>query len=350
MENLVEDFPTPTPTISPTFGPRHNISNLEKTTIKMATSSGRTLTLDKVKALLEDDPISASNIHQLSARELKTTMINCYYLTDTLTPIQNNLKLQFDSTNTTDTEKRAKLQKEIDYVKEKIKHLEDVIEKNNTKLQEINDLKSLHNTLYPVPKTKPDGTSEFSSEDAVFRISYFSNDGKNTFSEFYDKLRLFVESNNLNDEGVINLLGTLLRNEPFRTFMEFYKQNSDLKTIISGLSERYSDKKTITHYERALRNITRRSGESLRSVMSRASYLILMTNKFLPSDQRTARLNHLQVDNLLRCASPKAREELEKYIREVHREGLYADYTTLLNLAIEFEEEEENPPYSTLDN
>ena len=308
----------------------------------MATSTGRTLTLEKVKSLLEDDSASVSNIHQLNSRELKNSIINWYYLIDTLKTIKTNLTLQYDTTNTSDQEKRTKLKSEIDYVKSKIEHLEGLIEKNSSRLQEISDLKSMHNTIYPVPKTKPDGTDEFSSEDAVFRISYFSNDGKTKFSEFYDKLRLFVESKNLNDQGVLNLLGTLLRGEPFRTFMEYYKDDSDLKTIISGLCQRYSDKKTMTHYERALRNTTRKSGETLRSAMSRTSTLISMTNKYLPPDERTTRLNYLQQENLMKFVSQKTREELERYMRKAHREGLTVDYPTLFNLAIDLEEEEEN--------
>ena len=296
-----------------------------------------TLTLDKVKSLIEDGQVSTSNIHQLNARELKNSIINWYYLTDTLKSIQNNLTIQYDTADVKDLEKRTKIKSEIDYVKSKVKHLEEQIEKNTSRLNEISDLKSLHSTMYQVPKTNKEGTSEFSAEEAVFRVSYFSADGKTQFSEFYDKLKLFVESKNLNEKGVISLFGALLKGEPFQTFMEFYKQNTDLQTLINGLSSRYSDKKTISQYERMLRNTTRQPGENLRSIMSRVSYLISMTNSLLPSQERTARLKHLQQEYLIKFASEKAKNEIQKYILNSHREGLYVDYQTLFNLAIDIE-------------
>ena len=129
----------------------------------------------------------------------------------------------------------------------------------------------------------------------------------------------------------------MLKGEPFQTFMEFYKQNTDLQTLINGLSSRYSDKKTISQYERMLRNTTRQPGENLRSIMSRVSYLISMTNSLLPSQERTARLKHLQQEYLIKFASEKAKNEIQKYILNSHREGLYVDYQTLFNLAIDIE-------------
>ena len=295
------------------------------------------LTLDQVRDLLADD--TAANIHQLTARELKSSIINWYYLIDTLKPIENNLTLQYDTTEEEQT--KTKLKSEIDYVQSKTKLLKELIEKNSSRLKEISDLKSLHSTLYPAPKTSEGGSNEFSAEEAVFRISYFSNDGKITFSEFFNKLTLFVESKNLSETGVINLFGALLKDEPFRTFMEFYNQKVSLQTLIDGLSSRYSDKKGVNYYEKLLKNLSRRSGENLRSVMSRASNLISLTNSLLPTSEREARSKYLKQEYLIKLASYKAKAEIQKFILNSQREGLHVDYQTLLDLAIDAESEDD---------
>ena len=293
------------------------------------------LTLDQVKSLLADD--TAANIHQLTARELKSSIINWYYLIDTLKAIENNLTLQYDTTDVKEVERKTKLKTEIDYVQSKTKHLNELIEKNSSRLKEISDLKSLHSILYPAPKTSEQGSNEFSAEEAVFRISYFANDGKITFSEFFSKLTLFVESKSLSEAGVISLFGALLKDEPFRTFMEFYNQKVSLQTLIDGLSSRYSDKKNVSHYENMLKNLTRKPGENLRSAMSRASNLISLTNSLLPTSERDARSKYLKQEYLTKLGSYKAKEEISKFILKSQREGLYVDYDTLLDIAIDAE-------------
>ena len=219
----------------------------------------------------------------------------------------------------------------------KTKHLNELIEKNSSRLKEISDLKSLHSILYPAPKTSEQGSNEFSAEEAVFRISYFANDGKITFSEFFSKLTLFVESKSLSEAGVISLFGALLKDEPFRTFMEFYNQKVSLQTLIDGLSSRYSDKKNVSHYENMLKNLTRKPGENLRSAMSRASNLISLTNSLLPTSERDARSKYLKQECLTKLGSYKAKEEISKFILKSQREGLYVDYDTLLDIAIDAE-------------
>ena len=293
------------------------------------------LTLDQVKSLLADD--TTANIHQLTARELKSSIINWYYLIDTLKAIENNLTLQYDTTDTKEVDRKTKLKTEIEYVQSKTKHLNQLIEKNSSRLKEISDLKSLHSILYPAPKTSEQGSNEFSAEEAVFRISYFANDGKITFSEFFSKLTLFVESKSLSEAGVISLFGALLKDEPFRTFMEFYNQKVNLQTLIDGLSSRYSDKKNVSHYDNMLKNLTRKPGENLRSAMSRASNLISLTNSLLPTSERDARSKYLKQEYLMKLASYKAKEEITKFILKSQREGLYVEYQTLLDIAIDAE-------------
>ena len=273
----------------------------------------------------------------MTARELKSSIINWYYLIDTLKSIENNLTLQYDTTDVKEVERKTKLKTEIDYVQSKTKHLNELIEKNSSRLKEISDLKSLHSILYPAPKTSEQGSNEFSAEEAVFRISYFANDGKITFSEFFSKLTLFVESKSLSEAGVISLFGALLKDEPFRTFMEFYNQKVGLQTLIDGLSSRYSDKKNVSHYENMLKNLTRKPGETLRSAMSRASNLISLTNSLLPTSERDARSKYLKQEYLTKLASYKAKEEISKFILKSQREGLYVDYDTLLDIAIDAE-------------
>ena len=175
-----------------------------------------------------------------------------------------------------------------------------------------------------------------------FYISYFTNDGSVKFSHFYDKLLIFVEDHKLNENATKSLLGMLLRGEPYDVYMDLRRKEVTLQTMIDTLASRYSDKKTINQYMNMLRNIRRKSNETLRTAMSRSECLIQATNAMVPESDRPSRTKFLQHECLIKLASSKARRAIENYLRNAQREGLITNHETLLNLACDIEGNEEN--------
>ena len=303
------------------------------------------ITFESLEKVLPKENEMISNIHQFNVKEIQNSMINWHYLVDTMKPLKTSLEEAVDKE--TDDTKKNELNDQIKFIDAKTKHLEELIKTNEKKLLETEDQKSKYKNVYEVPKVTGDTKSTFNSEDAVFRISYFSNDGTVQFSDFFSKFTLFAKSQKLSEDGMIDLLGTLLKDEPFRVFMDYYSEDSSLATILAGLGARYNDKKTLTQYLTMLRNLKRQSGESLRAVMSRASCLISMTKQFTPEGERKARQRLMQNDYLLKLASEKARHAMEKYIRKAQRVGLTVEYECLLEIACDVEENEEYPLQSS---
>ena len=161
------------------------------------------------------------------------------------------------------------------------------------------------------------------------------------FTEFFNKLKLYVKNKKLSEDGVISILSMLLKDEPFQVFMDLHNQDADLEAIMNALASQYSDKKTITQYSNMLRNFKRNIGESLRAAMSRCSSIISMTNYLVPQSDRNSRKNFLQQEYLLKIASSKARKAIQEHLRNAQREGITVSYDTLLNLAVDAETDED---------
>ena len=301
------------------------------------------LTVEEVNKLLPTESEMASNLHQFNASTIKKDLINWYYLRDTMNPLKISLEEQYnkiDGRDDTQKDQKDKLKEQMDLIDQKMKSLETLIKNNETRLSEVSDLKEKHHHHYPIPKLDKHTNDDFNTEEAVFRISYFNNDGTIKFSEFYDKLMLYAKKLKLTEKGVLDLLGTLLKDEPFQVFMEYNNDDSDLETVIKALSARYNDRKNISEYQNMLRNISRKPSEPLRSAMSRALCLISLTSSLVPKSDRESRRKFLQQEYLIKLASPRAKRAISHHIKNAQREGLPVIYDTLLNIAVDTESDE----------
>ena len=303
-----------------------------------------TLTVGEINKLLPTEAEIASNVYQMNAVQLKSTLINWYYLLDTMKPIKISLENQYAKLAETEIDQKAKLKEQIDNLDEKIKNFEKLIKESEANLKEINSLKDKHQQMYQKLDVKENTNDEFDAEEAVFRIGYFKNDETMKFTEFFDKLSLYVKNKKLSKDGVISILSMLLKDEPFQVFMDLHNQDTDLEAIIKALSTQYSDRKTITQYSNMLRNFKRNAGESLRAAMSRCSSIISMTNYLVPHSDRNSRKNFLQQEYLLKIATTRARKAIQQHLRNAQREGITVSYDTLLNLAVDAETDEDYVP------
>ena len=291
--------------------------------------------------LLPTEAEIASNVYQMNAVQLKSTLINWYYLLDTMKPIKISLQDQYAKLADTETDQKAKLKEQLDNLDEKIKHFEKLIKDSESNLKEITLLKDKHHQVYQKLDVKENTNNDFDAEEVVFRIGYFKNDETMKFTEFFNKLKLYVKNKKLSEDGVISILSMLLKDEPFQVFMDLHNQDADLEAIMNALASQYSDKKTITQYSNMLRNFKRNIGESLRAAMSRCSSIISMTNYLVPHSDRNSRKNFLQQEYLLKIASSKARKAIQEHLRNAQREGITVSYDTLLNLAVDAETDED---------
>ena len=291
--------------------------------------------------LLPTEAEIASNVYQMNAVQLKSTLINWYYLLDTMKPIKISLQDQYAKLADTETDQKAKLKEQLDNLDEKIKHFEKLIKDSESNLKEITLLKDKHHQVYQKLDVKENTNNDFDAEEVVFRIGYFRNDETMKFTEFFNKLKLYVKNKKLSEDGVISILSMLLKDEPFQVFMDLHNQDADLEAIMNALASQYSDKKTITQYSNMLRNFKRNIGESLRAAMSRCSSIISMTNYLVPQSDRNSRKNFLQQEYLLKIASSKARKAIQEHLRNAQREGITVSYDTLLNLAVDAETDED---------
>ena len=291
--------------------------------------------------LLPTEAEIASNVYQMNAVQLKSTLINWYYLLDTMKPIKISLQDQYAKLADTETDQKAKLKEQLDNLDEKIKHFEKLIKDSESNLKEITLLKDKHHQVYQKIDVKENTNNDFDAEEVVFRIGYFKNDETMKFTEFFNKLKLYVKNKKLSEDGVISILSMLLKDEPFQVFMDLHNQDADLEAIMNALASQYSDKKTITQYSNMLRNFKRNIGESLRAAMSRCSSIISMTNYLVPHSDRNSRKNFLQQEYLFKIASSKARKAIQEHLRNAQREGITVSYDTLLNLAVDAESDED---------
>ena len=291
--------------------------------------------------LLPTEAEIASNVYQMNAVQLKSTLINWYYLLDTMKPIKISLQDQYAKLADTETDQKAKLKEQLDNLDEKIKHFEKLIKDSESNLKEISLLKEKHHHVHQKLNVKDNTNDDFDAEEVVFRIGYFKNDETMKFTEFFNKLNLYVKSKKLSEDGVISILSMLLKDEPFQVFMDLHNQDADLEAIMNALASQYSDKKTITQYSNMLRNFKRNSGETLRAAMSRCSSIISMTNYLVPHSDRNSRKNFLQQEYLLKIASNKARKAIQEHLRNAQREGITVSYNTLLNLAVDAETDDD---------
>ena len=291
--------------------------------------------------LLPTEAEIASNVYQMNAVQLKSTLINWYYLLDTMKPIKISLQDQYAKLADTETDQKAKLKEQLDNLDEKIKHFEKLIKDSESNLKEISLLKEKHHHVYQKLNVKDNTNDDFDAEEVVFRIGYFKNDETMKFTEFFNKLNLYVKSKKLSEDGVISILSMLLKDEPFQVFMDLHNQDADLEAIMNALASQYSDKKTITQYSNMLRNFKRNSGETLRAAMSRCSSIISMTNYLVPQADRNSRKNFLKQEYLMKVASTKARKAIQEHLRNAQREGITVSYDTLLNLAVDAETDED---------
>ena len=291
--------------------------------------------------LLPTEAEIASNVYQMNAVQLKSTLINWYYLLDTMKPIKISLQDQYAKLAETETDQKAKLKEQLDNLDEKIKHFEKLIKDSESNLKEISLLKDKHHQIYQKLNVKDNTNDDFDAEEVVFRIGYFKNDETMKFTEFFNKLNLYVKSKKLSEDGVISILSMLLKDEPFQVFMDLHNQDADLEAIMNALASQYSDKKTITQYSNMLRNFKRNSGETLRAAMSRCSSIISMTNYLVPQADRNSRKNFLKQEYLMKVASTKARKAIQEHLRNAQREGITVSYDTLLNLAVDAETDED---------
>ena len=202
-------------------------------------------------------------------------------------------------------------------------------------------LKDKHHQVYQKLDVKENTNNDFDAEEVVFRIGYFKNDETMKFTEFFNKLKLYVKNKKLSEDGVISILSMLLKDEPFQVFMDLHNQDADLEAIMNALASQYSDKKTITQYSNMLRNFKRNSGETLRAAMSRCSSIISMTSYLVPQADRNSRKNFLKQEYLMKVASTKARKAIQEHLRNAQREGITVSYDTLLNLAVDAETDED---------
>ena len=303
------------------------------------------LSVGEINRLLPTKDEIASNIHQMNAVQLKNTLINWYYLLDTMKPIKISLEDQYAKLAETEIDQKAKIKEQIDSLDEKMNHFEKLIKDSESNLKEITLLKDKHQQLYDKLDIKDNTNNDFDAEDVVFRIGYFKNDETMKFSEFFDKLHLYAKSKKLSEDGIKSILSMLLKDEPFQVFMDLHHQDADLEAIMNALASQYSDKKTITQYSNMLRNFQRKSGESLRAAMSRCSTIISMTSHLVPHTDRNSRKNFLQQEYLLRIASNKAIKAIKEHLRNSQREGITVSYETLLNLAVDAETDEDYFPF-----
>ena len=306
---------------------------------KMAGKS--TLNFGEINKLLPTEAEIASNVYQMNAVQLKSTLINWYYLLDTMKPIKISLEDQYGKLAETEVDQKAKIKEQLDNLDEKIKHFEKLIKDSESNLKEITLLKDKHHEVYQKLDVKENTNNDFDAEEVVFRIGYFKNDESMKFTEFFNKLKLYVKNKKLSEDGVISILSMLLKDEPFQVFMDLHNQDADLEAIMNALASQYSDKKTITQYSNMLRNFKRNVGESLRAAMSRCSSIISMTNYLVPHSDRNSRKNFLQQEYLLKIASSKARKAIQEHLRNAQREGITVSYDTLLNLAVDAETDDE---------
>ena len=300
-----------------------------------------TLTFGEINKLLPTEAEIASNVYQMNAVQLKSTLINWYYLLDTMKPIKISLEDQYNKLAETEVDQKAKIKEQLDNLDEKIKHFEKLIKDSESNLKEITLLKDKHHQVYQKLDVKENTNNDFDAEEVVFRIGYFKNDETMKFTEFFNKLKLYVKNKKLSEDGVISILSMLLKDEPFQVFMDLHNQDADLEAIMNALASQYSDKKTITQYSNMLRNFKRNVGESLRAAMSRCSSIISMTNYLVPHSDRNSRKNFLQQEYLLKIASSKARKAIQEHLRNAQREGITVSYDTLLNLAVDAETDED---------
>ena len=291
--------------------------------------------------LLPTEAEIASNVYQMNAVQLKSTLINWYYLLDTMKPIKISLEDQYAKLAETETDQKAKLKEQLDNLDEKIKHFEKLIKDSESNLKEISLLKDKHHQIYQKLNVKDNTNDDFDAEEVVFRIGYFKNDETMKFTEFFNKLNLYIKNKKLSEDGVISILSMLLKDEPFQVFMDLHNQDSDLDAIMNALASQYSDKKTITQYSNMLRNFKRNSGETLRAAMSRCSSIISMTSYLVPQADRNSRKNFLKQEYLMKVASTKARKAIQEHLRNAQREGITVSYDTLLNLAVDAETDED---------
>ena len=291
--------------------------------------------------LLPTEAEIASNVYQMNAVQLKSTLINWYYLLDTMKPIKISLQDQYAKLADTETDQKAKLKEQLDNLDEKIKHFEKLITDSESNLKEISLLKEKHHQVYQKLNVKDNTNDDFDAEEVVFRIGYFKNDETMKFTEFFNKLNLYIKNKKLSEDGVISILSMLLKDEPFQVFMDLHNQDADLEAIMNALASQYSDKKTITQYSNMLRNFKRNSGETLRAAMSRCSSIISMTSYLVPQADRNSRKNFLKQEYLMKVASTKARKAIQEHLRNAQREGITVSYDTLLNLAVDAETDED---------
>ena len=256
----------------------------ENTNFKMTGKSNLLSYSTSLCELLPTEAEIASNVYQMNAVQLKSTLINWYYLLDTMKPIKISLEDQYAKLAETETDQKAKLKEQLDNLDEKIKHFEKLIKDSESNLKEISLLKDKHHQIYQKLNVKDNTNDDFDAEEVVFRIGYFKNDETMKFTEFFNKLNLYIKNKKLSEDGVISILSMLLKDEPFQVFMDLHNQDSDLDAIMNALASQYSDKKTITQYSNMLRNFKRNSGETLRAAMSRCSSIISMTSYLVPQD------------------------------------------------------------------
>ena len=211
---------------------------------------------------LEEIPSTVENDSecQVSLFQLKDKLIQWHISLDTLNSTLFLMK------NLTDK----------DYFKEHIEKLEtnkqkitNFIKENESKLEEMLELKKLHSEYLIVPKLGDNDVIDVVT--AKIAIPCFGIDNT-SLKQFWNKFTDFSNMNDLSEKAQKKLLSAHLHNEPH----DVYSENSEksLETILKILVTRFGNIETISDHLKSLENIKRGPQESLASVMQRVSVLL----------------------------------------------------------------------------
>ena len=284
-----------------------------------------TMTIDEINAI-DADVKGDGNIHNTRTEAIKSNLITLNYIKQSN---ENTLAL-LEITNTSESLETA------DEVRDQIEHLEKTIEEEETKLKDIEKLKSEFKEKLRMPIL---GTNQkYDIESAALSCQKFSDNNSpinNNLEQFWNKLVDFAESNSLSETAIKSLLSCLLIGPAFEVYID--NRDKNLKEIAQILTDRFGEILTISDKLKALHELHRLPGEKLSSVMARCSSLIDATKQSVPREQREVRYELLMTNNLLKLCSCKAKNEIIKERARAARAGYNLPYKSLFLQALAVE-------------
>ena len=265
-----------------------------------------------------------ANVHSTNTKLMESNLLNLKYLCE----INKDLLLLMDQLGPKD--KIA----EIGKAKQRLKQIEEKINKDEEHLKEISILQNAFKQTLDSPEY---GTEDkFDMEEASLSCNTFTDtEGRVTLDQFWKKLCHFSKQKRLSEKAVKNLLSSLLHGQAF----EVYNDNKDkkLEDIKQILIDRFGEITTISDHVRSLENLTRGPNEKLASVMARCALLLDKTKYLTEEKHRDSRYEIEMKNKLFQLCKSNAKIAIERERNHALRAGYSLPYANLFNLALDAE-------------